>query len=504
MRVATSISTAALMAGLFSAQSAYAELTAEETWEGIQELAAQYGEVFTGTPKRDGDTLIIENAAIAYELPDVTMTGAMGDITLTEQGDGSVALGLPGEIPLVIEVTTETGDDVEMEMLLKQTGLSAIYTGTPNAMNAEYKADEVSFDVTKLDIEGEEDFDFDMLVKLSNLTGVSNTEKGDKLKVDGGLNSQMLSVMLKAQDPESSGTVDVTAQIADLKTTSSSLLPEGGAAIFADFAKMVSAGYESAGDISTGAISMDFSFNGPEGDGKFDVDMASAGGTFSMIGAAMAYETVYKGLTAVVSGAEIPFPQVSIKAAESAMGLSMPLGVTEEPSDLRLLTTLRGLEIDDFLWALFDPSGVLPRDPATLVVELSGKAKWLVDVFDPEVAESLQGMPGELYALNIDALELDVAGARLTGKGDFAFDNTDLVTFNGLPAPEGKLNLKLVGGNGLLDKLIQLGLVPSDQAMGIRMMSGIFATPGDGDDTLLSEIAVQKDGSVLANGQRIK
>ncbi|MGI9393360.1 MAG: DUF2125 domain-containing protein, partial [Boseongicola sp.] len=68
----------------------------------------------------------------------------------------------------------------------------------------------------------------------------------------------------------------------------------------------------------------------------------------------------------------------------------------------------------------------------------------------------------------------------------------------------GVANLMLVGGNGLLDKLVGMGLLPDEQAMGARMMMGLFARPGDGPDTLVSTIEVNEDGSVLANGQRIK
>ena len=86
----------------------------------------------------------------------------------------------------------------------------------------------------------------------------------------------------------------------------------------------------------------------------------------------------------------------------------------------------------------------------------------------------------------------------------FTFDNTDLTTFDGMPAPTGEVNLSLVGGNGLLDKLIAMGLVPEEEAMGMRMMMGMFAVPGDGEDTLNSKIEVKGDGQILANGQRIK
>jgi hypothetical protein len=67
------------------------------------------------------------------------------------------------------------------------------------------------------------------------------------------------------------------------------------------------------------------------------------------------------------------------------------------------------------------------------------------------------------------------------------------------PRP-GKLYIN--GINGLVDKLIQMGLIPEDQAMMPRMMLGMFATPV-GDDMLTSTIEVNAE-YVLANGQRLR
>lgn len=92
----------------------------------------------------------------------------------------------------------------------------------------------------------------------------------------------------------------------------------------------------------------------------------------------------------------------------------------------------------------------------------------------------------------------------MTGTGDFAFNNDDLSTFDGMPAPSGEANLTLAGANTLLDKLIGMGLVSDSDAMGARMMMGMLAVPGDGEDTLTSKIEVTEDGQIKANGQRIK
>jgi len=50
---------------------------------------------------------------------------------------------------------------------------------------------------------------------------------------------------------------------------------------------------------------------------------------------------------------------------------------------------------------------------------------------------------------------------------------------------------------------MSMGILPEEQAMGARMMLGLFATP-TGDDELSSKIEVNAEGQVLANGQRLR
>ena len=107
-------------------------------------------------------------------------------------------------------------------------------------------------------------------------------------------------------------------------------------------------------------------------------------------------------------------------------------------------------------------------------------------------------------AVTVNDLLISAAGAKLTGTGDFTFDNTNAAAMGGMPTPAGTANLQLVGANALIDKLIKMGLVSDQDAMGARMMMGMLAVPGDAPDTLNSEITMTEDGQILANGQRIK
>ena len=94
-------------------------------------------------------------------------------------------------------------------------------------------------------------------------------------------------------------------------------------------------------------------------------------------------------------------------------------------------------------------------------------------------------------------------GAELTGEGAFTFDNTDLVTFGGMPAPTGKLDLRLVGGNALMEKLVTLGILSAEDVMGANMMLSMFANPGPGEDEMSSTLEF-KDKGFYANGQRLQ
>ena len=163
--------------------------------------------------------------------------------------------------------------------------------------------------------------------------------------------------------------------------------------------------------------------------------------------------------------------------------------------------------MSDIIWALFDASGQLPRDPATLALDVSGKAKVLVDGLSPQGAQELAlsgTAPTEVEALKIDRLLVDALGAKVEATGDITFDNADTTTMAGFPKPVGDININIAGANGLMDKLMAMGMLPAEQAMGARMMMGLFAVPGAAPDTLTSKIEFNDAGQILANGQRIK
>lgn len=115
----------------------------------------------------------------------------------------------------------------------------------------------------------------------------------------------------------------------------------------------------------------------------------------------------------------------------------------------------------------------------------------------------MSDVPGELNSLEINELTVRGAGVEIATEGSFIFDNSDLESFDGLPRPEGAVTIAINGANGLIDKLIQMGIVPQEEAMMPRMMMGMFTTPV-GDDQLTSTLEINAEGHVLANGQRLR
>jgi hypothetical protein len=87
--------------------------------------------------------------------------------------------------------------------------------------------------------------------------------------------------------------------------------------------------------------------------------------------------------------------------------------------------------------------------------------------------------------------------------GALQIDNSGATTIKGMPAPTGTINIDIKGVSKLIDNLIAMGILPDDQAMGVRMMLGMFTRPGAGPDEVTSVIEF-KDGGLFANGQQLQ
>lgn len=495
----------AVLLAASAATAASADLTADDVWGDWRSAMEDTGLTLSVTSEsRLNGTLTISGLTFSTDYAEGSLEGTVGEIVFEERGDGSVGITMSPEIPVSFQVEPEEGGEGSFTMVITQTDAMTVAAGDPDDLTYTYEAPLIALSV--IDLVAEQDpMDMTITAEVTGNRGLYRVAAGDVRSIASTFSADTMSINMRGQEPgDGGGMFDLSMSMTDLESSSNGTMP--AMAAMTDLPAMVAAGFETEGTFTHGPLV--YAMAGRDDASSFGVTGTTNSGAldFAIGPQGLSYGGSNTGVEISISSSDIPFPAVNLSMSESAGRITMPITVSEEPQDVGLLMVLRDLVVDEAIWAMFDPAGALPRDPATLVIDVSGQANWLVDVMNPEVAEELEPgtVPGELHALDVNELRLSIAGAELTGDGAFTFDNGDLETFDGLPAPSGVLNLMLVGANGLIDNLVMMGIVPEDQAMGARMMLGLFARPGNGPDTLVSTIEVQPDGAVLANGQRIR
>lgn len=483
------------------AGTAWADVTPEEVWASWQALTERMGYTLAAESEtRDGNMLTLTGITSEITMPEGDMVATIGEVTMTDRGDGTVGISISEDYTLSMAMDPASGAAVDFDIAVTQSNLSMIASGTPDAIDYDYSADSLGVAMGPVEADGEA-VPVDMKMDFGNVVGDYRTSGGDVPEITSNMTADTMSLVMAVSDPDGNGALNMNVQIADIAALSEGALPMLGN--MTDLSKMVAAGLVSKGGMTHGAATYDISF--ADGSDSFDLAATADGGRldFGLSGDGIDYAVGATGLDVTMSGSEIPFPQITFAAGETLTRFAFPVVPSDEATPFATELRFVDFSIGEQIWAMIDPAGVLPRDPATVVLDLSGMLRLTEDIFAADAPPPM-GPPGEVDALELNALEVSVAGASLTGSGSIDVDNTQPGMAPGMPKAVGAIDLQLVGGNGLIDKLVQMGLLPEDQAMGARMMMGLFARPGDGADTLVSKIEITEDGGILANGQRIQ
>lgn len=478
---------------------AFAQVTPEEVWQNWQKLGASYGQaIVADSVVRQGDTLVVSNMKVSMDQDGAVLNGSLDEIRFRDLGDGTVEVTMSDTYPVQMTMPAEDGKTQELALTITQPGLRMIAGG--NASETSYTFDGPTINVAMQAAEnGKPVVTLDMAMTAMAGRYLVKSE-GETSALDSAIEAQTVAFTVNAD--ENGNTVAMTGNLAGLKlATAGNFL---GVAAMENMAEALKNGFSTSVDVGYGA-------------GAFQIDVVEAGkpskvtatnetGHFrvNLDGQTMRYAAGGTGVNMALSGADIPFPEVKVSYAEAAFDFLMPIAASADPSDFSALLRIVDLAVSDEIWGMIDPSATLPREPATVVVDAKGTARLTVDIFDEAAMAQIGAQPpGELNSLDLTEIRAKIAGAELTGAGAFTFDNSDLVTFDGMPAPTGKVDLVLKGGNGLLDKLVAMGIVPEEEAMGFRMMLAMFAKPGEGEDVLNSTLEF-KDKGFFANGQRLQ
>lgn len=495
LRTTTAI---AAVAAVMGAAPAAADVTAQEVWDNWKEMMGVYGEsgISIGSESQSGDTLTVTDLKVMIEDSSDVVEMTMSEIAFKENGDGTVTVTMSEENPLNI-----SSDGTTLPLVIRNEGFEMVVSGTVEEMNFALTADRYGLEATPGTYDD---------VKISagsvymeGIDGSYVSATGDMRDLDYSINAAAIVMTVEITEPGGPGSVVMSGRIDGLQTEADVTMPldiaemENPENLFMD-------GFSVAASYVFGASDYSFDINADGDAGQGAASAAGGSMSISMSKDGFSYEGGAQSPMVSAFGFEIPFP-VEIAMDSYSYKLVAPLSKSDEPRDFALAVGLRGLTVNDILWSLFDPGEALPRDPATVAFDLTGKVRPLFDALDPaqQMEAAMSDMPAEIDSISLNSLEISAVGADVTGSGAFTFDNTDLATFDGIPRPEGTLTVAVNGANGLIDKLMEMGLLPQEQAMGARMMMGLFATPV-GDDMLESIVEINDQGHVLANGQRLQ
>ena len=493
---------------VFLATSASADVSAKDIWTDWQNYMAGFGYSVDGTETMFGNTLKVSDLKMSIPIPEAGGNFELNleNVDFVENGDGTVNLVFPETMPMTFVALGPEGEAVSGALNYTMNNMDMRASGDLSKIQYDYSADQIGIVLTELVVDGDTLASDALEVKFSSngLSGQTIMEPGALRKIVQTMALGATEYTLKFTDIESDAIVNFAGSMAALNMQGDSVVPISFDPENVNAA--LESGFAVDGNISYTGSNTAFSIigGGDEIKGSSSAETASIGVTMNKD--ALGYSGSSTGVNFNMNGNQVPLPIVA-GLGELAFNILIPVAKSEAPSDFALGVTLGDFVTSDQLWSMFDPGNILPRDPATVSFDLTGKAKLLFDFFDPTqlaAVENGEAMPAELNAITLRNLRVAAAGAELTGTGDFTFDNNDLESFGGFPKPTGGIDVGLVGGNGLMDKLVQMGLLPQEQAMGARMMMGLFTRPAEGPDSLTTKVEINEQGHVLANGQRIQ
>lgn len=482
-------------AALFTANTAFADVTAQDVLDAWKTQVATNSEVelTIGSETMDGNTLRVTDIMATSVVDGMKNEAGTALIEFVENGDGTVTINLPEPY------TMSMGDEADfaanhtiLELALQE--IETVVSGDKDNMTFVTKGPRLSLTPREVVVDGAPTPGTGSLV-LNEVAATTTMARGDMQSATYEASAASADVTIHGEDDTS--TFDLTGSFTDIAITGSTEMP-----MDYDAATDMVEGVTAEGGMTTAGGNFVVAI--VDEAGQTDVTYTTGGTemSYAINDSQVSFDTLTKSLAVTAMGGAVPLP-VDVGLGEFGLSFAFPAAATEEAAPFALGLNISDLTISEMIWGMIDPAAALPHDPITLQIGLSGTGKVDASVFSGEMPAEAMGQPGELESLSLDNLKIAIAGAMLTGEGAFTFDATDMETFGGFPAPEGAVTLVGTGINGLLDKVQQMGLPIEEQLMGARMMLGMFATV-TGDDQLESKVEVTADGQVLVNGQRIK
>lgn len=492
---------------IWVASHSWAEVSADQVWDDIIKRTKSAGYTLSAIELRSGGTLILSELAFRSDNRNqgYSVNIEIGDMRLVPNNDGSVTVTPSEHIAWDFLILSEASDTKIFS--LKQTARRFVLLASDDKgqIKYDYSAERIdlAFDEFVVQADAMKSDEADLQISLVDVIGQS--------KIIGGVLRETLSSF-------SAGSIDIMARF-DPKTESYkgmwktrlsnvSLASTGqvpGGYSLQDASAALSAGYNKSSVFGYETGETNLSFSSDQGNVLFDSSSADGAMSTAISSSGLSTMSGMRTMEFAVSGSFLPTP-MQAKVGSLVYGGDMPVMPFRENQAFGVKLELNDVIISDLLWVIFDPLSDLPHGPLTLKLDMHGMMHLLVDFMSSDFSKTA---PSDLIkfvqivSLSLNSLLLSGFGAEVDVQGAFEFDHEDFKTFVGVPRPKGKAKVKLTGINTLLEKVVKMGIIGSQQAMGAQMAIGMFALP-IGDDILRTELEIDQNGSVFANGQQLR
>ncbi|PAU97693.1 DUF2125 domain-containing protein [Paracoccus salipaludis] len=554
--------TTSVLAVVAFAAPALAEVTPSEVWQNWVEYYKANGYTVTeGARDEAGETLTLRDVVVGYEQPDegTRVEFRTPEITMTATGDGRVRTTLAETSPVTATFRDSEGGQVTLNGSLVARDTEILSGGTASDMTHESRSGELTLALQSVQT-AEGTREVPASVKLVNATSRQQITDAEMMRFDATMAADRMEIAADYADPEGSeapGRIKVNGSLENLQATSAGSLPKD-VDISQAMHTALRAGMDVTAALTAGQGRLDLDFAGTDDQGQQDT--AKANTTLQGVDVTLAlgpqglkYQGGIDSTSTEMTVSDLPAP-VGYTLTEASFDMQFPVLKAAEPAPFKFAYSIGGLTLADSVWDLFDSARVLPRDPASLDVDLTGLVRVTMDLFDPalmEAAEQAEAAgeehahgdeehahgdapaaegdpaapatapsaetgaapaedsaelppempsPFEPVQVAINKLALSAAGASLDASGELS------VPEGGNPEqPVGQVQARFEGVNGLIDRLVQMGVISQDEVAGYRMMLALFARPApEGGDALVGQYEFREGGQIFANGQQVQ
>ena len=495
---------------IFPVSKAFADVTTQNVWNTLRSFITSAGFELTATETQNVGVLQINNLFFTKSLPNrhfdqsLQFSLSFSSLKFTQNGNGTVNILWPKKVKIHILGKSTTEKELDLEFDYSQKKPKFTVSGTSKELIYNYTAEVGHLKLERLKINGIDFSHFGLFahVDLNKLKLSSEAIKSASYSFIQTLAFEKISYFAGMKTTDSS--MDLNGEILNFHMSNQMELP------------LLSKG-ENAVDLLITGSSFDtnwkygekrFNFSSKEvgKDGRYMRQASGGIGNLKLNRKSLNLFLESTKTDLSLSHDDLPFP-VGLELQKLSTNITLPLAANIKAEPFSVGIELSDFTMSEILWSLFDKNSVLPRTPISVILAVYGKTKILVSDLKSAILGNLtakETLPIELKNLTLEKFYLSGAGATVNSSGTFEFDNSDLVTFRGLPRPIGQLEIKLQGGDTLLDRLIEINLIPKAQAIGIQMMLSMFTVPGDLDEELKALLELTEDGHLLANGQRIR